>query len=150
MGNKIFLLQTEKGKGLFAGEEILAGEKILEFEKNFVDYPTNKTLRIGENTHQLSTDPEAFENFINHSCEPTAQIDFKNLFLIASRTIDKGEEITYDYFTSDWEDEDVFDCRCGSSNCRLLVNGFKNLTQEERLKIKDKLSPFLLSKLELN
>jgi hypothetical protein len=143
---KILLKETKNGCSLFANQIIEVDEKILEFEKNFISYSTNKTLRISENVHQISRDPEALENFINHSCKPNTYIDFQNLFLISSKKIEYGEEITYDYFTSDWDNEDVFDCQCGTSNCRQKINGFKHLSDEERLKIKNKLSPFLLNK----
>lgn len=140
------IVKTKKGLGLRLINKISAGALILVFEKNFVSYPTNKTLRISENCHQLCQDERQAENFINHSCEPNAYIDFDRLELRALKTIEPGEEITYDYLTSDWDSEDVFICDCKTLNCRGLIRGFRYLDKAGRQKIKHLLSPFLQSK----
>jgi len=54
----------------------------------------------------------------NHSCEPNSEaqnIDGE-IWLVALRTIKKGEEITFDYgyALEHWEDHP---CRCGSKRC---------------------------------
>lgn len=144
----IQLIQTPKGKGLRATKKIFKSEYILSFEKNFVNYSNNKTLRIDENLHQISTDPEAIENFVNHSCEANAYIDFESLTLRAFRDIEAGEEITYNYFTTDWDKEDVFDCLCGTSVCFRKISGFKSLDFDNQLRLKELLSGYLLKKLE--
>lgn len=101
-----------------------------------------------EDLHQISTDPEAVENFINHSCEANAYIDFESLTLRAVRDIRRGEEITYNYFTTDWDKEDVFDCLCGTSGCFKKISGFRSLDYTDQLKLKEYLSGYLLKKLE--
>jgi uncharacterized protein len=57
--------------------------------------------------------------YINHSCRPNANPVGRNggIVIVASRRIEPGEEITYDY---GWEYLDLFfknDCRC--SACRV-------------------------------
>ena len=103
---------------------------------------------MDEDLHQISTDPEAVENFINHSCEANAYIDFESLTLRAVRDIRRGEEITYNYFTTDWDKEDVFDCLCGTSTCFKKISGFRSLDYTDQLKLKEYLSGYLLKKLE--
>lgn len=130
-------------KAAIADARILQGALILSFERNFIPYPTHTTLRVDEHLHQLSLDPKAAENFINHSCEPNAYIEWGQLQLRALRDIEEGEEVTYNYFTSDWDGEDVFECRCSAPTCKKYINGFKHLSPEEKLKIKNLVSPFL-------
>jgi hypothetical protein len=145
---KIKVAFDNGGYSLFADEPIESGETILFFEQNFVDQSTNKTLRIDEHLHQLSMDPNLPENFVNHSCDANAYIDFQALSLRASRKIEKGEEIAYNYFTTDYENEDVFDCHCGAKNCKKRITGFKSLPLKQKMEIRERLSPFLLKKLE--
>jgi len=135
------------GRSLVAVRPIQINETILSFQRNFVDISTNKTLRIDAYTHQLSSDTEAPENFVNHSCAANAYIDFSDISLKALRGILAGEEVTYNYFTSDWDDEDVFECACGASECKKHIAGFKSLKLEDRLALKNRISPFLRSKL---
>jgi SET domain-containing protein len=49
--------------------------------------------------------------FINHSCRPNCWIEIvdKTIWIRASRTIEPGEELTYDYRT---EGEQTIPCRC--------------------------------------
>ncbi|MGK7866344.1 SET domain-containing protein [Falsiroseomonas sp. E2-1-a20] len=71
--------------------------------------------------HFLSEDAS---RFMNHSCEPnTVWADDETL--IAARDIAAGEEVTFDYATSDvhvwWRAK--WRCRCGAPSCRGVVTG---------------------------
>jgi len=56
--------------------------------------------------------------FINHSCRPNCEVDERNgrIFIKTLRKLKSGEEITYDYWLYDGDDEAP--CSCGSRNCR--------------------------------
>jgi SET domain-containing protein len=57
--------------------------------------------------------------FINHSCDPnceTENIDGR-IWVVATRDIAPGEELTYEYNLHD-SDEDDADCYCGAAKCR--------------------------------
>jgi SET domain-containing protein len=63
--------------------------------------------------------------FINHSCDGNCEtiIENKRLYIEARRTIQPGEELSYDYQIeredSDPADVDeIYACRCGSAKCR--------------------------------
>lgn len=63
--------------------------------------------------------------FLNHSCNPNCEsvIERRRVFIEAIRTIEAGEEMTYDYQIQLEEDdppgiEEVFACRCGFAQCR--------------------------------
>ena len=59
--------------------------------------------------------------FFNHSCDPNAGINGQ-IFLVAMRDIEKGEQITFDYAMTLHHTEGVgryeLKCLCGSKNCR--------------------------------
>jgi SET domain-containing protein len=63
--------------------------------------------------------------FLNHSCNPNCEsvIENRRVFIEAIRTIEPGEEMTYDYQIQREEDDppgidEVFACRCGHTECR--------------------------------
>ena len=63
--------------------------------------------------------------FINHSCNPNCEsvIEGKRVFIEAVRTIQPGEELSYDYqLGRDADDppnvDEIYACRCGHDNCR--------------------------------
>jgi SET domain-containing protein len=63
--------------------------------------------------------------YINHSCDPNCEslIDDRRVFIEAIRTIQPGEELTYDYqIGRDRNDppniDDIFACQCGAGKCR--------------------------------
>lgn len=66
-----------------------------------------------------------FDSFQNHSCDPNSYMvyhDDCNYDLVASRDIQKGEEVTTDYETfDDGLDGTSFTCACGSEKCRGIV-----------------------------
>ena len=63
--------------------------------------------------------PPAAKRAPNHSCQPNCYIDIKGgvIWIRASRTIRKGEELTYDYNT---DGEVLIPCRC-EPGCQRLI-----------------------------
>lgn len=64
-------------------------------------------------------------DFINHSCDPSIIFHGNAGTQIAARDLAPGDEVTYDYATSEtidwpWQGEGMH-CRCGSKLCRGLV-----------------------------
>src|SRR5579863_445170 len=63
--------------------------------------------------------------FVNHACEPNCEsvIENRRVFIEALRTIEPGEELTYDYQIQRESDDppevdELFACRCGALSCR--------------------------------
>jgi uncharacterized protein len=63
--------------------------------------------------------------YINHGCDPNCESTTlnKRIFIEAIRTIQPGEELSYDYqIQRDADDapnvDEVFACHCGAKNCR--------------------------------
>ena len=56
--------------------------------------------------------------FVNHSCDPNCEVDEIDgrIFIKTRRNLKAGDELTYDYWLYDGDDEAP--CHCGSKRCR--------------------------------
>jgi SET domain-containing protein len=125
------------GRGAFATRRIRKGARIAEYTGPRISaqeadrlYDNNTDGRtylfiIDKRTVIDATHEGGDARFINHSCDPNCEtlMDGKRVFIYATRTIEPGEEIAYDYRlqmegTDPLEWADHYACRCGSSNCR--------------------------------
>lgn len=119
---------NNKGKGLFAKEDILKGT-IICFEckkdqvinkKDFNKLVKSKRKSILEYAYTrkdgsvLTPCDETI--FLNHSCNSNILDTGKN-FDIVVKDIKKGEEATYDYRTFYENSNFSLDCNCGEENC---------------------------------
>ena len=121
---------ARKGFGSFAVTPIPMGTIVATFggtivnRINFETYPLEQRSRsIQIDVDQFVLGPELREpgDSINHSCLPNCGMRNATQ-LIAMGPIAVGEELTYDYATSDTSDYDEFECACGSDNCRGRVS----------------------------
>ena len=85
---------------------------------------------------------------VNHSCRPSCGISVNASGahdFIAFRSIDKGEEITFDYAMRNYSIEFFPNpCLCGESECRKSVNGWKGLSSKKKLEYNGFIAPYLL------
>jgi uncharacterized protein len=115
------------GIGGFAKAHIPVGTRILEYVGERISKP--ESLRRCEANNEcifaLSDDQDLDGNvewnparFINHSCAPNcdAELDAERIWIAASRDIQPGEELTFNY-GFDLEDYQEHPCRCGSPGC---------------------------------
>jgi uncharacterized protein len=127
------------GRGVFALRRIRKGTRIIEYLGDRVSH-RQADLRY---EHKDISDNHTFlfivdrsvvidggangnaARYINHSCDPNCEslIDDRRVFIEAIRTIQPGEELTYDYqIGRDRTDppnvDDIFACRCGAGGCR--------------------------------
>jgi len=151
------------GKSWFAGEDIKAGELVWwpdeELnEKYTADYPADWVLSTWSEEKQgiayevspgimnapridLDWDTEIprelMEDFcINHSCDATVWFHPTENKFLARRDIKKGEEVTYDYGTTECNPKWGMNCLCGLPCCRGRISGddWKNPEFRERFK----------------
>lgn len=113
-----------------SGEEISMQELKCRYEKG--QERLSDPLQIGPAMYIDMDDP--YMRF-NHSCDPNAAIIGFNE-LIAIRDIRTGEEITYDYSLTEWQDERFweghdwsFNCKCASALCRGKIDSFYLLSR---------------------
>lgn len=128
-----------EGRGLFAAAPIAAGEFIWqkdaneraftqadidalspEQKQNFYNY----SYQIGPNLFYGTPEGNAGDDadYMNHSCDPNTWFEADGS-MAARRDIKIGEEITYDYATSESRPDFSLACRCGSAVCRGSVRG---------------------------
>ena len=113
------------GTGVFARKHLICGEVILIFDDSRLvddDHP----LADSESSEHCDYLPNGAvvlmqepERHINHSCSPNVYVystDHER-YLLAMTEIDEGEELTYDYSINAVEG-DIWECQCGSANCR--------------------------------
>lgn len=103
---------------IFVGD-IINGEKL----KTLSEDVQRKSLQLAPDLYQIASTDEmrafdAAEHF-NHSCNPNTFLTGNNI-LYANRDIQPGEEIRFDYGTSDTtgNPDTGWHCDCGTSNCR--------------------------------
>jgi len=68
--------------------------------------------------------------FLNHSCDPNIGVAVKlnegqSYDFVALRDIQEGEEVRFDYETTEYEVGAFEDCMCGAGSCRGTIKGFK-------------------------
>lgn len=121
----------EKGWGCVAVAPIRAGEPVAAFGGWMVAREALSQLSASRRARSIQVEEDLFltggdtpepGEQLNHSCDPTCGLSGSSI-LLAMRDIAPGEELTYDYATSDGNDYDEFDCRCGSPICRGRVTG---------------------------
>jgi len=127
------------GLGVFATRRIRKGTRIIEYLGERVshaeadrryehkDAADNHTfLFIVDARTVIDAGVDGNEaRFVNHACTPNCEsvIEKRRVFIDATRTIEPGEELTYDYQiqreSDDPPDVDaIFACCCGSERCR--------------------------------
>jgi SET domain-containing protein len=119
------------GQGLFAREPVGEGELLVVWGGEIRTNDQIDALQKGGNCHGLQVDEGVYlwsieegdaGDSVNHSCNPNAWISGQ-ISLLARRRIEPGEEITFDYATTDGSDYDTFECHCGDPLCRGIITG---------------------------
>lgn len=63
--------------------------------------------------------------------------------LIAIGTIRRGEEIAFDYNTTEFDMACPFPCTCGSAACLGIIRGYRHLTGPQRARIEGSVATHL-------
>jgi SET domain-containing protein len=127
------------GYGVFAARRIRKGTTVVEYLGERVSHEVADARYEDKDPHDNHTflftvdakiviDAGVNGNearYINHGCDPNCEsttLD-KRIFIEAIRTIQPGEELSYDYqIQRDRDDppdvDEVYACRCGAKSCR--------------------------------
>jgi hypothetical protein len=119
------VVKTEnKFRSLITKQAYAKGEVICEIptEKLF-DKANRYTVQIAQDKHTEVGKLSA----LNHSCDPNVILDTERLIMVACRDIEKGEELSFFYPSTEWEMDAPFICLCGASNCIHVVAGARFL-----------------------
>ncbi|MHB1006157.1 MAG: SET domain-containing protein [Chloroflexota bacterium] len=115
------------GNGVFARDVIAAGELVAIWGGGWLAFGELMALPDAINGYaiqvwdDLFVGPRALDevepsDYINHACEPNCGLKGDTV-VVARRHIRSGEELTYDYGTTDALGPPM-PCRCGSAGCR--------------------------------
>ena len=132
--------------GCFTLEDIPRGTVVLEYtgeriskeegDRRYKD--RSFTYLFGVGRGDIVIDGHSMAMFINHSCKPNCEIDEikGRIFVKALRTLKAGEELTYDYWLYDGDDEAP--CYCGAKSCRGSMYSPQELKRMKRKAAKEK------------
>jgi uncharacterized protein len=140
---KLPLVQVRRsrvhGNGVFALRRIRKGTRVIEYTGERVSHKEADRRYEMHDPHDNHTflfildertviDAGVGGNearFINHSCEPNCEsvIENNRIYIYATRTIEPGEELAYDYQIQREEGDPpnvdaIYGCRCGAPACR--------------------------------
>lgn len=156
-----FAIKPWKGQlGVFATQEIKKGDPVSFLPLKIIPQTVqNFTLECQfGNKYQLDFDTHlsspileggarifSFEAMLNHCCYPQHNIVTDKeihcvanelaCYNIATKDIAKDEQLTMDYACFDYKCDEVFECCCGSENCRKTVSGFAAIPREQQWKM---------------
>jgi SET domain-containing protein len=126
------------GRGVFASKDIKKGERVIEYvgrkvSKEESDKVFEETIELAKGNETLGevylfelndeydVDGNVEENdarFINHSCMPNCETEIEDdrIWVVAKKSIKKGEEILYNY-GFEYDVHEDYPCKCGAENC---------------------------------
>lgn len=140
------------GLSVVASRSIESGSVILEIRGEVVDRASKYSLQVDDATHieypwvdQMDASETRHQwRYLNHSCDPNAVLI--GLQLVAIKPIAQGEEITFDYNTTEYEMSTPFRCECGHCG-GALIRGFKFLSSDQQWRLEPRLAEHLRRRL---
>jgi len=156
------------GRGLFATQDIPEGGLVWYVDKSELDV---ELISFEEMEEWKKKDPEKFDYhckyafqvdnnhlvggdvehdvsfFINHCCDPNVWLLKENCF-VTRRYVRKGEELTYDYATSETAYLDFDNCVCLSPKCRGKVKKTDWMIPELQARYGRHFMPYILHALD--
>jgi SET domain-containing protein len=120
------------GWGVYAGEPIAKDARIIDYKGELVSqaegwrreqrYLPRQRIWVFNIDERWARDAAVGGNiarYINHACHPNCYVDIvgRTIWILASRRIRPGEELTYDYNT---EGVAKIACRC-TPGCRRMI-----------------------------
>jgi len=132
----------ERGRGVDAGIDIPLGGIITRLTRLPLQKTNDKYAITVDSSRFLDTTGQP-ESLLNHSCDPSTYVDFRDWTLRAARALKIGDDLTFDYNTTEYTMEEPFHCVCGALNCHEYIAGFKNLPLAAQRGIFLRASPYL-------
>jgi hypothetical protein len=132
-------------KSVIATKDLPSNSIVGIFEKTEYQHPSRYTVQFETNLHRK---PQGIACLINHRCNDwNVIIDITHglgLF-ITSKPIKKGEELSFNYLTTEYDMKEPFICVCGTCDRDTVIRGFKHLSSEGKTELFNYVSPFIRS-----
>lgn len=119
-------LSGDRGQGVFVRQDVPRGAVVAVWGGRIVSREEAAEMPDDVRRYCVQVEDDLFlaalqdvdpAELINHSCDANTGL-VGQLVLVALRDLVAGDEVTYDYATSDASDFLEFDCACGSAACR--------------------------------
>ena len=121
------------GHGGYALDRFQPGERIAQYSGPRISKEESTRRCAAGNAYIFTLDdtwdidgatPENAARYFNHSCDPNCRPDTRNeeIWIVARREIQPGEEITFDY-GYEMTDAGPVPCHCGAPNCYRFIVG---------------------------
>jgi hypothetical protein len=125
-------------KGVYTKKAIKQDSVIFQLKGNISARPSKYTIQLGSNEHlnfpairRPNDDLNYCWQYLNHCCEPNGYMNTTERTFRALRDIAPGEEISFNYLSTESEMAEPFNCLCGSANCFGFIQGRNFLTLEQ-------------------
>lgn len=149
-------LGAHVGRGIFVREPVPRGAIVAIFGgratpgyqfRELTAERQQHALQVADDVFLVPDDHRDLGDFINHSCDPTAVL-VGEITLAAARDLEVGDQLTFDYATSDSSPYDEFECECGADRCRGKVTGEDWMSAELQSLYRGHFSPYLQRKID--
>ena len=108
--------------------------------------PVVHSIQIAPDLH---LDPQdAIWRFVNHHCAPNLRIALRDRAMVALRDISVGEELFFNYLSTEWDMHAPFVCNCSAAHCPGMIAGLRYLSSGQRWPIRAILSDAMHQQLE--
>lgn len=136
----------KQGACVVATAPIAPGEVLFELSGTVESAPDRHTLQVGRDVHLASS--EELWRYLNHACAPNARLDLGPGTpygrVLARTPIAPGQEVTFDYTTTEWDMATPFPCACGAPPCLGLISGAKHLSDAQLARLAPELMPHIV------
>ncbi len=138
-GGQFIVGKNNAGKAVYANRPFPTGAKLIRFSGPIYHKSEIFVHRTGEDDRFFQVGPDEYmgpsgdiDDIVNHSCRPNAGLRFaeKEIFLVALRPIQTGEEICWDYSTTSSSSTFYMKCLCAVPECRGIIGDFEFLEPE--------------------
>lgn len=152
-----FEVRTHDGfAGVFAARSLVKGEEVFRLAGDVRRRPSKYSIQIGVDRHVEPRNggngaPASMQEswrFLNHSCDPNLEVAFDTMRLVARRDVAVGEELSFNYLTTEWDMATPFECHCRAEGCFRYIGGFKRLTLNQRKRLINHVAPHIKSCVE--
>jgi cyanophycin synthetase len=133
------------GRELVATRSFSSGETVLKSWGPKTLKRTRHSMQVDTDTHIV---PDGAMTFVNHSCNPNCGVIIRagveEIEVRTIRSIQAGEEITFDYESFEREVEFIKGpCLCQALNCRGRIVGHKNLQGDSSVRAEEFVAEYL-------
>lgn len=144
---RIILQESSIGWGVYAERDYAPDSYIFTGQALETTYKrTAHSIQISKTQH-IHMDLPA--RFLNHACGSFANIGMrlqKNGYdIVAKKPIQSGDQLRFDYETTEYEIGAPFPCSCGAPDCRGMLQGYRwNSAQVRAVHGDDWIAPYLM------